>query len=483
MVLLVGSCGDDEPTAPCPTYEVGAFEGRVLAGGVGIQATVGARAAERSHRGEILFLTRSDSTGHYRLAVPSGSYWLEVNPSHSGVGAGMFPGLGDTLTITNHVRQADLRCASVRFRVHTPPGMEGREMAANLELPWRTDEANAVVHDGQLEYLFPLLQAASGRFSVGTWPVRYWLPGTYDRDSARIVAFPVDQPLVVAAALDRWAALSGTFRGPSQDHASVEAYAAVDSARVGATSTTADGSFVLDVLSARPVKIRVEMDDAEQWIGGESFATAQVFDLQPGEAVRDLTVGAGGVRCTLEGPGNLINQRAVVVLRDESGRNHGALFSSDSPVSVRNLRPGRYYLYVSGIPAEQTWGSQWYDGATSLAHATPIDVLAGEITPVTVHLFPGGSLDGRLLLADGTPVSYGPVTIIDADGASSSIYWIQHRDVGAFRFRGLGDGGYRLAAQTEEGNWWFPGTANPDSARVVEVIDHAAVTGIEWRLP
>src|SRR5512140_678839 len=110
--FLAPSCHTESTLAPKPDYQVGVFEGQVLAGGIGTEADVGARAASGLHRGEILFVTHSDSTGHYRLAVPAGTYWLELNPG-SGHGSFSFPGIGDTLAVTDHVRTVDIRCARV----------------------------------------------------------------------------------------------------------------------------------------------------------------------------------------------------------------------------------------------------------------------------------------------------------------------------------------------------------------------------------
>jgi hypothetical protein len=481
MLLAAGSCADEEATAPCPVYDVAAFEGRVLAGGIGIEAEVGARAAVGPTSYDISFVTRSDSTGHYRLPVAAGSYWLQVDPDPY-----TRSGPGDTLTVQTGIRSVDILCARVELRVEVPSAMEGRELQAVLKCPGTLSSfASATVRDGRLEYVFQPVQADEGKIAFTperSWPSRYWYPGTADSDSAQSITFRKDQPTVIDARLDRWAEITGSLDGPGLEYSLVEAYTAADSIRVASVRTT-DGSFVLDVFSAGPVKVRVESSDVEQWIGGNTFASAQVFELHPGDVVRDVTVTAGGIRCTLEGPRNLIYQLASLTLRDESGRNCGPTFGSYSPITVGNLRAGRYRMYVSGIGGGQGWGSQWYDGATSLAQATPIDVREGELTAVMVHLSPGGVIEGRLLQADGTPVEYGPVTITDADGAASTWYWIQYRDLGVFRFDGVGDGRYRLAAELEGGTWWFPGTANPDSAGIVEMMDHATVSGIEWRLP
>jgi hypothetical protein len=482
-IWIATACEKEEVTAPCLSCEVGAFEGRVLAGGLGVPAVVGARVARGSNRGAVLFLTTADSTGHYRLAVPSGSYWLEVNVQ-GGLGAYSIPGTGDTLIVTNRVRTVDIRCASVTARVRAPMSMEGRVVSARLARSRSYESTRDTVRNGQLEFRFPPERVATSTlvFETGSGS-ELWYPGTTDRDSAEVVTLPTDRPLVLDLSMERWGSFSGTLAEcPSSSH-KVEAYGATDSVRIGATRVSGNGDFQLDVLSARPIKLRVESEEIERWLGGDSFGSAHVFDLHPGEVVGDLAVGGGTLRCLLQGPGHQLFPQARLSLCDEAGRIQRQSYSHSDAITLCNLRPGSYRLYVTGIGAETDWGSQWYDGATSLAQATPIDVREGEVSTATFLLRPGGALEGCLRTNDDTPLDYGAVSITDVDRAGAATYWIQRRDEGKFRFEGLGDGRYLLWTPTASGAWWYPGTATSDSARTIEMVEHGTATGIEWRLP
>ena len=277
-----------------------------------------------------------------------------------------------------------------------------------------------------------------------------------------------------------WAVISGTLSGPTNGSTFVQAFAS-DSACVGDARAGEDGSFALDVFSARPVKLYAGDFYVGRWYGGDSFETALVVDPLPGAVTDGIEIAFGGVRCVLTGPEGIFDPKACAVLRDESGRDFTIHYWRPSPLVFCNLRPARYRLYVYGIDDDQPWGSQWYDGASRYADATPIEVVAGRMTELTVRLLPGAALEGRISYAGGGPLANSAIVLSDADGALSSRLWSE-KD-GSFRYQGLGDGRYRLAASVSGGSWWYPGTFCPDSAAEIEVIDHQDVTGIEWSAP
>jgi hypothetical protein len=190
-----------------------------------------------------------------------------------------------------------------------------------------------------------------------------------------------------------------------------------------------------------------------------------------------------GILCRLEGPGSLSQHHASVEIRDETGRVFRPDVYGKNPIPICNLRPGRYRLFVYGYCNYdgEPWASQWYDGADSLAAATPIDLPSGRLVPIAVQLEPGGSIRGRVLDADGQPFS-GPVAVFVRNGTRlCDDSWRYYP--GSFFFPGLGNGDYLVATRSGESIWWFPGTSDRDSARVIAIRGHAQVEGIEWRLP
>jgi hypothetical protein len=157
----------------------------------------------------------------------------------------------------------------------------------------------------------------------------------------------------------------------------------------------------------------------------------------------------------------------------------------NNPIAICNLRPGSYTLFVYGYCDYdgETWASQWYDGADSLAAATWIDLAEGQLAPITVRLVTGASIEGRVLTAEGQE-TYSSVKVFDARGVPLCGNSGYSYGYGPFSFRGLNNGDYKLAARvSQEFEWWYPGTVDPDSASVIEIRDRQSITGIEWRLP
>jgi hypothetical protein len=484
-VLLASlACNEDSLVPPfCPPYRIGALEGYVRAGGEALVARVGARQAQPPYL--VLFETRSDSAGWYHFQLSPGLYSIELDPDPGSI---RFP-LRDTVRVTTATRRLDIRRGKLTVRVATPPALEGADFWCDLDPLTsyvHSSQARAVASDGTLEFAFPSL--GPGTYRISLWhEARFWLPGTYDVQAADRVVVPVDRPVVYEAAVDRYASITGTVRGSWQEAQkpgpTVAAYRP-DRQRIGRATTAQDGSFALDILVAEPVRLQVESDGITQWVGGDSFESATVFDLQPGDAVRDVPVVESGILCRIELPGFLSSHDAAILLRDESGNTYRPSVWGRNPVAICNLRPGRYFLFVYGYCDYdgEPWASQWYDGADSLAAATPIELPEGQLVPITVHLALGGAIEGRVLASDGTVFPGASVAAFDQAGAPLCDAW-RGFPGGSFALRGLGNGRYYVATRAGTNHWWYPGTAVFDSARAIEIRDHATVTGIEWRLP
>lgn len=94
---------------------------------------------------------------------------------------------------------------------------------------------------------------------------------------------------------------------------------------------------------------------------------------------------------------------------------------------------------------DQRWYSQWYDGAESLAAATPITIAdPGEVVGITAHLREGGRISGRVLRA-GQPDYPLWITVWRSDGAPSvSNGGHTSSSDDTFEVVGLNDGDYQV---------------------------------------
>ena len=156
FLLLSPSC-TDRSTCDLPTYEVGAVEGYVLAGGEGRSITVGARPREGDRRGALVASTLSDSTGWFRLELPTDLYRLETDPESGTVYS--TGDVRDTVRITPHVQRYDLLRGQLRVRIHMPGELNGESFKLTIRSPhiYDSDSQTLQVQDGLLDFHFPVL--------------------------------------------------------------------------------------------------------------------------------------------------------------------------------------------------------------------------------------------------------------------------------------------------------------------------------------
>jgi hypothetical protein len=336
-----------------------------------------------------------------------------------------------------------------------------------------------------VEFKFPMVKVGRYRIVLEAGngsPIL--LPGTTDPRRADVVTVGSRRETIYRGTLGDLAQVTGTVRGSWQETGSfmrVEAVA-LDQRTVARGGPASDGSFSLLVLGVQPVRVRTWCSGVERWFGGDSFARARTYFLQPGERVEGLSMLEGGIVCQLEGPDLQTSYRAELLLEDASGRRFVPHPTYGNSLVVSNLETGIYRLFVSSACSEQTWASQWYDRTEEAGAATPIRVVAGRATRINMRLEPGGKIEGRVLDTQGVPV---PVRLAaHRNGVSICDYparWDEARQ--GYTIHGLANGDYTIAAWLDNGLWWYPGTLNASEARVIQIREHAAVEGIEWRLP
>jgi hypothetical protein len=484
--LLMLSCGDDHPAATCPTCQVGAVEGYVTAGGFPAITTVGARCGSGLDQGEVKFQTTTDSTGWYRLEMPVGPYRIEVRPCQ----CGLFP-VRDTIHVSPAVRRIDFPMGRAKFRLRFPPELAGTYVRLALD-PVRS------VFDGVFDYVgtpvtaeggasfdFPVVKPIGYRMRLELLGQSMYLPGTIEESAADSVVIPSDHPLLDERSLESLATISGSVRGSWQVLGAyaprVTVFGASDSIPLARGTADPDGSFRLIALDPRPVKLLSEISSVRQWFGGDSYRSATTTDLRPGDRLTGVDQIEGGIKCILIAPESLSVQCANLLLRDE----HEVVWSgtgSGPEVAICNLRAGRYFLHVDAwcSRATQTWAEQWFDGASSLEDATPIEVEEGQVAAVTFHLIKGGRIEGHLARATGAPAWWCEINLFDSNRNLLQQTTPSSSD-GGYVFNGLGDGSYYM----EVPSWglWYPGTTNPDSAQAISIAGGTAASGLDWHLP
>ncbi len=496
--LLALSC--DECTSPrdCRPEGLGIVQGFVLGGGAPVVSAVELLPLEPEQE-ENEFSTRSDSTGWYSLTVPVGRYFLRLGFGgyyYSRDGLADDRSSMDTLVVSGQPQRIDLVGSAVRLRVDVPPVLRDREITAGMKIRngsplgvgWRSSRSDSgLVREFHLPLILPGPHFMLLDFDSG--PV-LWLPPTLDPENAGTFEVGESTTATFTLTLPEPAWISGEITGSwqqlSYDRPTVMMFDA-DSTLLHEERffSTPRYRFILPLPEA--VRLAVVMSDRTQWIGGDDFSSATVYAPGPGEEISGASLVESGITCLLEGPGPLVSHSAELQLCKADGapvaRTRG---THESVFSISNLQPGTYYLYIQNTTWDQPWYSQWYDGADSLATATPITIaVPGEVVAITAHLREGGQISGRVTRA-GSPAAGVWISLRKTDGSVSESHATRTTTgEGTFAVCGLGDGDYWVGARntSETGTYWYPGTYDPAQATAIHIENHNAVADVEWQIP
>ncbi len=202
----------------------------------------------------------------------------------------------------------------------------------------------------------------------------------------------------------------------------------------------------------------------------------------PGANAEGVDFAGGGLSVGFAGPGVRIANAADLVLVDPDGQEFEVSNYSQNPLLIDNLRAGQWRLYTPGGCAGEPWQPQWWENAADLAHATPLNIVAGQVLDLTVTLVSGGSVSGTMVRRAGTGLWLLSISPCDLAGnplcVPPATTWNE-----SFELVGIPDGEYLLAIYLTPTPWWYPGTWERAEADTVRVVDGGDVTGLSWTLP
>ncbi len=492
LALLAG-CTSSTPE--CPTYNVGAIEGRILGGGLPVEATVIPRSFDPN---SIAVLgVSSDSTGAYAISVPSGPYYLHISTSQT---AFQYTAAGaawsqvsdrDSLHVGIDVVHVDVIVGRLDVEIRTSPPITDEDFVCEIYDARQGFHAGGEYAEpgaeGTLRFTFPAVPPGEYTLRIESSSSFLWLPSSLDPEGAGADRIEVSDnaPTVYEHQLESWSRISGRVVGCWADGSVPGLIGLTADSLVACDLRTADdGAFRTDVLLAQPLRLLEERRGIQRWIGGADFQHARVFDLRPGESLDDIVLLESGIECDFDTLVDWRTEFAATVV-GETGRLDTSDGGLQPPLRIPNLEPGAYRLQVRPERGSG-WLPQWYEGSDSMSTATPIVISQpGEIAHVTMHLVEGGKIRGRILDAYGNPVAGAEVRFFRLQDGLSHVG--ERGDIsdtqGAFEIVGLGDGDYIVGARSEYSINWFPGVTDPDAAEAIPVRGHAVVEGIEWRIP
>ena len=473
-LLLVG-CSNDSAS---PDIGYGAIEGTVTEAGApytDILVKISEFGAPHGTRA----WTRPDSSGHYRIEVANGLYLFTTTPPSSDVTSFS---MSDSVRVASNVVPLDFTFGRADITLDLPPETEGRNAIVRMAGPGSAADHVPVVNGKAALTLHELEPGAyTVQVEAGTLPLT--LP--------TMLEVGTDAPAGLGVDLTgSYAALDGVVTGAWQTWDQSPPWIRVlapDSTLLGSITPWGDGSFAVEVFKETTFVLQVApFDGLDFLVGGATMAEATRFTLKPGDHLTGVEIPEARIRVHLNGPDGMIDHRASVLLIDPRGeRHHLFLLGDPQPLTIPGLAPGRYFLQVHGYNTNQTWAAQWYDGADSLAAATPIDVTAGQAVDLSLDLVPGGSISGQVLIDGSVPLADIACALYDAQGlplARDENHNWKDFPAGACTFVGLPDGPFYLAARLGTGPVWYPGTQDFAQAEPVVIRDHGAVTGLTWDL-
>lgn len=495
-ILIPLGCGDD-----CPVCSDGGskeIHGTITAGANPLRAGIELRSISTDETVEpAVYRTESDSTGHYSIDVPPGSYTLEAwiqDPLCCVDGYAHDGTLSDTEadTILTDTEEAsivvDISLGSIRIGLTTPPRMNGREFQSYIQ-PYQgmTDYVytTATAQDGHVDLIFPAAIPRRYRVRCEVGGTGVWMPGTLSEDEADGITVEAGKETVYQAQISDRAMLSGFVTGSWQRmSAGCPTLRLVDSDStvISRNTVTENGEYQLWVLATVQARLAITTGYTWRWYGGSTFEEATVFDLHPGETI-PLDMVLSGIAGNLGRPNSWGDGTAGLYDPERRLLDTSYLVGEASGFQFANLSAGRYYLRFSSGPS---WIEHWYDHAESFETATPIVIQEdGEIVWVSATPLDGGSISGRVVDSQGRPRIGAALSVTTSESPGS---W-NHREIrtgenGTFTAPALVNGSYKLAVHL---SWretiWYPGVADWDSAGVITVEGYGAVTGIEIRLP
>jgi hypothetical protein len=533
LAALMG-CSESSEQPCAPEVASAYIVGRIEMGVYPVDASVRASRVDLGDsQAEKYVVERSaDDRGGFAMAVPAGEYVVSARTEHhdyfytaDGAVEG-YPETPDTLSVaTGDSLEVVFRLGSLIVEISaTAPELNDRPVyLVYFQMTEDGDIAHlgsdrALIADGMARFTLPGLQA--GGYTLGLCPNEIgsgdemiWLPGTHDPDAAEAVEVTPGVVTTYAVQLpDRPAVVRGRVIGSWQR---MELYSydfsvlTADSVVIlEGSASDPDGGFRGEIWIPEPVRIACTIEGSTRWVGGGDFASATEFGLASGEEIDVGTIEESGLLVELIEPTFPDDSEFdLQLVRADDGTLARTLQVPvgawrSNLVPFLNLDPGVYYLRADNSHLSVDWLPQWFDRAATLGEATPITIPGGgSVVPIALTMEPGGSFSGRVLNDfEGAPSRF---VIYVVEAATRETAGFVYCDCARgcygnphnfpFLARGIADGEYRVGAMPYDcstppsaapaGTIWYPGTAEWETAGIVTIADHAAVTGIDIAWP
>lgn len=475
--------------------------------------------------GDYLLRVPLDRSGHYRAEVPAGDYLVSVEHRYRWVylaaGATVSEASDEADTIRlgpeNSPARIDIPVGALRVVVEVPPGLEGMTVAAILyrtvgedTLPrwWDSVSVSNATGSTAIDFdgLIPGRCKVKLTWAPDFWPYgeSFWLPDANNSAHGAWYRVGPDSlttiPVTIAASPVR---LTGSITGAWQAMGLTPPQLSVASADsdivAGPWPVEPNGDFTLDLIRPQPVKLLVTQNGVRHWIGGPDFASATLFDAQPGAIIQDIDVTLSGLILRFFSEIPDIGQFSTwIELRDPVDQRilMRTSASLNRQIGFGCLWPGDYHLrFTPGGFGNGQWAAQWFDRAATPAEATLVTIPGdGGVLTLAVVLERGGAISGSVVSATNA-FELCRLIATTADEAvvlGGQWMWDSERD---FNLTGLQDGSYKLGFVPYDtleigtgsvppvSTFWYPGTTDWSAATAITISDAAVVSGLVFEVP
>jgi hypothetical protein len=418
----------------------------------------------------------------------------------------------------------DFNLASMRVQLDVSPHLDGEWGGIRLFLrdgtepaPWQRSyqrlgsaqilngglsvELSAIL-PGQYKIQVVLGNRVYADFGTTQYGGEYlWMPGVRDSAEATWTSVSADQTVDVQGQLSSQPArIQGEIRGAWRNLGLGQPSLALvnpDSQLVrGFRIIGSDGRFDEEIYLPEPVKLAVGQDRVVQWIGGDSFETAQVFDLSPGGVTSGIVFTQSGILIELQAPYTTVDFASVRFYRAADmtlAAEWSPTQSGFGPMlPIGNVKPGSYLVQIEpSLRGWYPWVAQWYDRSYAASRATPVTISSlGEVVQLAITLERGGTISGTV--HDSQLVEEGYSFFVTT--ANDPQQWGSHYTfdkMGGFIILGLPDGDWKIGVLREhqypdvapEETIWFPGVSEWNSAGIIATSGFGDVTGVDIVMP
>ena len=322
-IFLAGCFGSEQTQPSCQEVPTSHVVGQVITEG-GLFTTCEATLSSLIRDYRVAHEVGGD--GRYAFVVPPGDYSLALSLhgdaryvySSNGAAHG-YQSDPDTLRVSDgDTLRADFQLGSLLLEVSVPAELRGTSLwvtahggADGGRTRW-TAHSRVEWTENLAWFRLPALAPGMYAFEMAalgpTGDLEVWLPASHSPEGAESVLVVAGQfirhPFQTPASLAR---LCGEIVGSWQ----AMGIAPPEVALLDADSTVvswlgpdgADGSFCVPFIVPDSVRVHVDIQGSERWVGGTSFATATVFALASGSVTSIGRIEESGLLLELKEPG------------------------------------------------------------------------------------------------------------------------------------------------------------------------------------